>query len=84
MLPTMQNNHSEIAYLLRQNKANFDNIVGIDIDKKYNIKCNGVKKTNSAKKTIAHRLEKQFSDLANVIDKKPNGFIARKKAMKVK
>lgn len=84
MLPTMQNNHSEIAYLLRQNKANFNNIVGIDIDKKYNIKCNGVKKTSNAKVAAPHKLEKQFNELAMAIDKKPNGFIARKKALKQK
>ena len=74
----------ETAYLLRQNKANFDNIVGIDIDKKYVIKCNGVKKTSNAKVATPHKLERQFNALAMVIDKKPNGFIARKKALKAK
>lgn len=72
----------ETAYLLRQNKANFNNIVGIDIDKKYTIKCNSVKKTSTAKVNTPHKLEAQFNQLAMVIDKKPNGFIARKKALK--
>lgn len=81
----MQNNHSEIAYLLRQNKANFDNIVSIDIDKKYIIKCNGVKKTSNAKVNTPHKLEKQFDDLCRThLDKKRNGFISRKKALKAK
>lgn len=45
----------------------------------YAIVCNGVKKTSNAKKTIAHKLEVQFNALATVIDKKPNGFVARMK-----
>ena len=45
----------------------------------YTIVCNGVKKTSNAKKTIAHRLEAQFNQLATAIDKKPNGFISRMK-----
>jgi hypothetical protein len=45
----------------------------------YAIVCNGVKKTSNAKKTIAHRLEAQFNQLATTIDKRPNGFVARMK-----
>lgn len=75
----------ETAYLLRQNKANFNNIVGIDIDKKYVIKCNSVKKTSTAKVATPHKLERQFDELCRThLDKKRNGFIARKKALKAK
>ena len=47
-------------------------------------KQGGIKKTSIAKKTIAHRLEAQFNVLAQICDKKPNGFVARKKALKAK
>jgi hypothetical protein len=72
----------ETAYLLRQNKSNFNNIVGIDINKKYTIRCSGVKKTSASKINTPHKLEAQFNQLATVIDKKPNGFIKRIKASK--
>lgn len=71
MQPTMQNNKVvETAYLLRQNKANLGNkrnVVGIDIDKKYTIKCNGVKKTSVAKKTTAHKIEAQINAYSNMV-----------------
>lgn len=51
----------------------------ITITSQYATVCNGVKKTSNAKKTIAHRLEAQFNELATTIDKKPNGFVARMK-----
>jgi hypothetical protein len=71
--------------LKKYNKGvDFNNFVGVDADKKYSIVCNGVKKTSNAKVATPHKLEKQFNQLALVIDKKPNGFIARKKALKVK
>lgn len=38
-----------------------------------------VKQSSNAKKTIAHRIETQFNELAKKIDKKPNGFVARMK-----
>lgn len=64
----MQNNKVvETAYLLRQNKANINNIVCIDIIKKYTIKCNGVKKTSNAKKTTSHKLETQINVYSNLI-----------------
>lgn len=50
----------------------------------YTIKCNGVKKTSNVKVNTPHKLEKQFNALAAVIDKKPNSFVARKKALKAK
>lgn len=66
----MQNkNYSEIAYLLRANGANIDNIIEIDIEKKYVIKCNGVKKTSNAKKTTAHKLEAQINKISDAIDR---------------
>jgi hypothetical protein len=47
------NNYTEKAYLLRQSKANINNVVVIDIDKaninKDNRLCNKVKITNKAK-----------------------------------
>jgi hypothetical protein len=47
------NNYSQKAYLLRQNKANINNVVVIDIDKANTIKdnrvCTKVKTTNKAK-----------------------------------
>ena len=55
----------------------------ITFENEYKIVCNGVKKSNTAKKTIAHKLESQFNQLAGAIDKKPNGFIKRIKASKV-
>jgi hypothetical protein len=50
----------------------------------YKTVCSGVKKTSNAKKTTPHKLEIQFNQLANIIDKKPNGFIMRKKQLKNK
>ena len=44
-----------------------------------------IKKTSIAKKTIAHRIEAQFDELCRThLDKKRNGFVARKKAAKQK
>lgn len=76
----MQNkNYSEIAYLLRANSANIDNVVNIDIEKKYTIKCNGVKKTSNAKKTTSHKLETQITNISNSIgDLSVNGILAKK------
>jgi hypothetical protein len=64
----------------------FQSVSGKDIciTNEYKIVCNGVKKTSSAKVATPHKLEKQFNALAMAIDKKPNGFIARKKALKAK
>ena len=80
----MQNSTiTETAYLLRQNKANFDNIVSIDIDKKYTVICNGVKKTSSAKVNTPHKLEAQFDELCRThLDKKRNGFVNKMKSLK--
>lgn len=73
----------ETAYLLRKNKANFNNIVKIDIDKKYITVCNGVKITSNAKKTTPHKLEAQFNTLCQThLDKKRNGFVSRMKSLK--
>jgi hypothetical protein len=55
----------------------------ISIESPYKIVCRGVKTSSTAKKTICHKLEKQFSQLAGKIDKKPNSFIKRIKASKV-
>lgn len=76
----MQNkNYSEIAYLLRANGANIDNIIDIDIDKKYTIKCNGVKKTSNAKKATSHKLEAQITKISNSYgDLSPSGLLAKK------
>lgn len=64
----MQNkNYNEVAYLLRANRANIDNSVGIDIDKKYIVKCNGIKKTSNAKKTTTHKLEAQINAYSNMV-----------------
>lgn len=59
----------------------FQSISGKDIiiTSQYATTCNGIKKTSNKKKTISHRLEAQFNELATVIDKKPNGFVARMK-----
>lgn len=43
------------------------------------IQVKHVKKSSVAKKTIAHRIEAQFNQLASTIDKKPNRFVARMK-----
>ena len=76
-------NYNEIAYLKRANNENIDNIVGIDIDKKYTIKCNGVKKTSSAKVNTPHKLEAQFDELCRThLDKKRNGFVNKMKSLK--
>ena len=64
----------------------FQSISGKDvtITNEYKTVCNGVKKTSNAKVNTPHKLEKQFNALAMVIDKRPNGFIARKKALRAK
>lgn len=76
-------NYSEIAYLLRQNKVHLDKKVKIDVEKKYAIKCNGVKISSNAKKTTPHKLEIQFDVLCRThLDKKKKGFIKKMKALK--
>jgi hypothetical protein len=55
----------------------------ISIESPYTIVCRGVKTSSTVKKTICHKVEKQFSQLAGKIDKKSNGFIKRIKASKV-
>ena len=55
----------------------------IAITSEYTTVCNGVKTSSIAKKTIAHKLEKQFNQVATQCDKKSNGFIKRIKASKV-
>ncbi len=47
------------------------------------IQVTNVKTSSVAKKTIAHKLESQFNQLATKCDKKPNGFVKRIKAAKV-
>lgn len=49
----------------------------ITITLPYTIVCNGIKKTSNAKVNTLQKLEKQFNQLAIIIDKKPKGFLKR-------
>lgn len=85
-------NYSEIAYLQRANKVHIDNVVKVDIDKKYTVKCNGVKQSSFAKKNrvrlnenIESRfmLEAQKNTSTRLTDKK-NKFLENKRLSKAK
>jgi hypothetical protein len=72
-------NYNEISYLQRANKVNIDNIIKVDIEKKYSIKCNGIKKTSNAKKTTSHKIDIQIAKYSDVIgDISINGIFAKK------